>query len=120
MSIGGYLCDKRKGIFIFGLCVDCCNVNLGLGCSIGMLSDYSIGFVGFMVKFIVLLSIGFLIVVYVLIDELFDLYDEGLFLLNCDFKNIKYEIVYFLYLEINENKFVGNVMEFFIGDCGKE
>lgn len=119
-SIGGYPCDKRKGTFTFGSCADCRNANPGPGCSIGMPSDYSIGSAGFMVKSTVSLSTGFLTAAHVSIDELLDLYDEGLFLSNCDLKNTKHEIVHPSYSEINENKFVGNVTESFIGDCGKE
>lgn len=118
--VGGYLCDKREGIFILGLCVDCCYNNFGLGCSIGMLSDFYIGFVGFLVKIINLLyKIGFFIVVYVVIKDLFDLYDEDMFLLECVFMgNKNKEMVYLLYLQIDRNNYVGIVEEFYIGDFG--
>lgn len=104
---------------MFGYCVDCCNVSFNLGCSIGMLYDKYIGFVGFIVKLIGLnYFIGFLIVVYVLIDELLDLYEEGLFLLRCrcDFVERKYEIIYLLWLYFERNNVIGEVKEFFIGN----
>lgn len=103
ISVKGCFCDIWEGVFMFGYCVDCCNVSFNFGCSIGMLNDIYIGFVGFIVKLILLkYFIGFLIVVYVLIEELLDLYEEGLFLLkcSCDFVERKYEIIYFLWLNI--------------------
>lgn len=120
MSIGDYPCDTREGTFTFGSCVDCRNANPGPGCSIGMPSDNSTGSAGFMVKSTVSLNTGFLTAAHVSIDELLDLYDEGLFLSDCDLKHTKHEIVHPSYSEIKENKFVGNVTESFIGDYGKE
>lgn len=72
-SIDGVFCDVREDIILFGFCYDCCDVNVSLGCSIGMYFKSDFGFVGFFVKLNFLLNnyvIGFFIVVYVVIDDL--------------------------------------------------
>lgn len=120
-SIGGYPCDKREGTFTFGSCADCRHANPGPGCSIGMPSDSYTGSAGFMVKSTVSPhKTGFLTAAHVSIEELIDLYDEGIFLSKCDRLDTKHEIVHPSYSDIKENKFVGNVKESFVGDCGRE
>lgn len=101
MNIEGYLCDIREGIFMFGYCFDCWNNNFGFGCSIGMLDDMFIGFVGFFVELKKYKKVvGFIIVVYVVIvfEELYYLYEYGFYLLKSDYLERKYEIIYLLWL----------------------
>lgn len=66
---------------MFGLCVDCWNRYLDLGCSISRLYEKDFGFVGFLVKN--MLIIGFLMVVYKVMEDFEDLYNLELYLLEC-------------------------------------
>lgn len=117
ISFGGYLCDIWEGVFMFGNCVDCWYKDLDFGCFICRLDGIDIGSVGFFVRFIVLKKdIGFLIVVYVVIEDIVDLYDERVCLLRCryDLKVKWYDVIYLL--KLCGLSCVGKVKYLFIGN----
>lgn len=71
---------------MFGVCFDCYEiVYLNLGCCIGLFLN-GIGFVGFLVKIneLGLEIFGFLIVVYVVVENWIDLYYNKVFLLELE------------------------------------
>lgn len=115
----GYPCDKREGVFMFGYCADCRNVSPNPGCSIGMPYDKYTGSAGFTVKstgpnYLT----GFLTAAHVSIDELLDLYEEGLLLsrCRCDFAERKHEIIHPSWSYFERNNVIGEVKESFIGN----
>lgn len=78
-KLEGYFCDIWENIIMFG-------VGVSIGFSIGILYNGEFGFVGFLVKlnvFFLIFVFGFFIVVYVVIKELYKLYDEKVLLLEC-------------------------------------
>lgn len=72
--IKGWFCDVKEDFFMFGRCLyDCWNIILNfieLGCSIGIMLDFFVGFVGFFyeLKYLDnLFGFGFFMVLYVVI-----------------------------------------------------
>lgn len=82
----GCICDIWEDNIMFGVCFDCYGVDyLNYGCCIGLfLNGY--GFVGFFVKIIGFDKevLGFFIVVYVVVENLGDLYFKKILLLEYD------------------------------------
>lgn len=103
ISIGGCICDIRENIILFGICIDCGEENVKLGCSVGMIFSSVYGFVGFLVKlnFIRKDEIGFIIVVYVVIWKLEKLYFVEMFFLICNKGDESIVIVYLLFYYVN-------------------
>lgn len=69
----GWLCDVREDFIMFGRCIEYCRIIIvdyfEFGCSIGMFLDKSFGLVGFMFELEDFKEYGFLIVVYVVIEN---------------------------------------------------
>lgn len=118
-GLEGYPCDIREGAFMFGYCADCRNVNPNPGCSIGMPNDRYTGSAGFIVKSTEPKYLtGFLTAAHVSIEELLDLYEEGLLLseCRCDFADRKHEIIHPSWAYLEKNNVIGEVKESFIGN----
>lgn len=82
----GFNCDIWEDFIMFGVCFDCYEiVYLNFGCCIGLFFN-GIGFVGFLVKIneLGLEILGFLIVVYVVVENWIDLYYNKVFLLELE------------------------------------
>lgn len=99
----GWLCSYREDFFMFGKCFeDCLFINykfLEFGCSIGILLCVCLGFVGFLYEFINLnneFGFGFFIVLYVVIKDFKELYNDEILLFNYFFWIKKYLIVYLI------------------------
>lgn len=96
ISINGCYCDIRENIFLFGICDDCGEENVRLGCSIGIIISNVFGLVGFLVKLKKINWIGFFIVVYVVIWKLEKLYFVNVFFLECNDGDESNVVVYLL------------------------
>lgn len=82
----GFFCDIWEDFIMFGGCFDCYEiVYLNFGCCIGLFLN-GIGFVGFLVKIneLGLEILGFLIVVYVVVENWINLYYNKVFLLELE------------------------------------
>lgn len=76
-SLGGYPCDIREGVFMFGNCADCRHKDPDPGCSICRPDGIDTGSAGFLVRSTVSKKdTGFLTAAHVAIEDIADLYDE--------------------------------------------
>lgn len=84
-SLGGYPCDIREGVFMFGNCADCRHKDPDPGCTIyrpNRIDD--LGSAGFLVRSTVSKKVtGFLTAAHVAIEDIADLYDERVDLSRC-------------------------------------
>lgn len=120
-SLGGYLCDVREGVFMFGSCADCRHADPDPGCTICRPDKMEIGSAGFFVRSTKSKNVtGFLTAAHVVIEDFYDLYNQGLYLSKCRhaLKAKQHEVIHIsgLYNSHHatgevENSFIGNYCE---------